>query len=204
MRLYFSPGACSLAPHIVAREAGLPFELERVDLRTKKTASGKDYLRINPKGYVPALEIDGDDVLTEVPAILLYLADQKPDARLAPLAGTLARYRLIEMLAYIGTEIHKSYSPLFNDKTPAAFREDRLALLRRRYALLDEKLGMRPYLVGETPSVADAYLFTVTQWAKKFALDLTPFPNIVAFEQRMGARPAVIGALAAEAEAKAA
>ena len=125
MKLYFSPGACSLSPHIVARELGTPLQLEKVDLKARKTASGRDFLQINPKGYVPALELDSGDVLTEGPAIVQYLADQKPDAGLAPANGTLARTHLQEMLNYISTELHKTYSPLFNPTTPAETREER-------------------------------------------------------------------------------
>ncbi len=198
MKLYYSPGACSLAPHIVAREAGIALQLEKVDLKSKKTAGGADFAALNPKGYVPALQLDDGEVLTEGPAITQFLADQKPATGLAPPAGTLARYRLQEMLTYIGTEIHKSYSPLFNPATTPAVREDRTAYLKRRYALIEARLARHPFLVGETFTVADAYLFTVTNWAGVLKLDLSEFPNLLAFQKRVAARPAVQAALKEE------
>ncbi len=198
MKLYYSPGACSLSPHIVAREAGIALQLEKVDLRTKKTAAGADFAALNPKGYVPALQLDDGEVLTEGPAITQYLADQKPATGLAPPAGTLARYRLQEMLTYIGTEIHKSYSPLFNPATAPAVREDRIAYLKRRYALIEARLAKHAYLLGDAFTVADAYLFTVTNWAGVLKLDLSEFPNLLAFQKRIAARPAVQAAMKEE------
>lgn len=198
MKLYYSPGACSLSPHIVAREAGIELALEKVDTKTKRTESGRDYFEINPKGYVPALELDNGDVLTEGPVIAQYLADQKPGTGLALANGTPDRYRLQEMLGYINSEIHKSYSPLFNPATPPDVREERKAYLRKRYALLDRKLAQQPWLSGDTFSVADAYLFTVTNWAKPVDLDLSEFTALNAFQQRVAARPAVQSAMQAE------
>jgi glutathione S-transferase len=198
MKLYFSPGACSLSPHIVAHEIGVSLALQRVDTSTKQTADGRDYWAINPKGYVPALEIDGGGILTEGPAIVQYLADQRPEAKLVPPAGSIERYRVQEMLGYINSELHKTYSPLFNPKTPPETREDRLAYLRKRYALLDKQLAVGPYLFGEQFTVADAYLFTVTRWAGFVKLDLADFANLRAFQDRVAARPAVVAALAAE------
>ncbi|MDQ3369445.1 MAG: glutathione transferase GstA [Myxococcota bacterium] len=203
MKLYLSPGACSLSPHIVAHEVGIPLTLVKVDGATKQTASGQDFWTINPKGYVPALELDSGEVLTEGPTIVQYLADQQPDAKLVPPAGSLERYRLQEMLGYINSEIHKAYSPLFNAKTPAETREDRLAYLQKRYGLIEQQLAGRSYLFGEQFTVADAYLFTVTTWARHVKLDLTAFPNLVAFQARVAERPAVKTALAAEAELRA-
>ncbi len=200
MRLYFSTGACSLSPHIVALEAGLELTLDKVV--AKKTSDGRDFLSINPKGYVPALELDDGELLTEGPAIVQYLADLRPESRLAPAAGTRERYRLQEMLGYINSEVHKTYSPLFNPKTLPETREDRLAYLRKRYALLDKQLANGPYLFGEQFTVADAYLFTVTRWAGAVKLDLADFPNLRAFQDRVAARPAVIAALAAEGTGK--
>ena len=159
MKLYFSPGACSLSPHIVARELGIPLQLEKVDLKARKTASGRDFLQINPKGYVPALELDSGDVLTEGPAIVQYLADQKPEAGLAPANGTLARAHLQEMLNYISTELHKTYSPLFNPATSAETREERKEYLRKRFAYVDTRAreaalpARRPVLRGRRVSL---------------------------------------------------
>lgn len=198
MKLYYSPGACSLSPHIVAREAGLDLQLEKVDTGTKTIHADGDYWAVNPKGYVPALEISAGEVLTEGPAIVQYLADRKPGAKLVPAAGTLERYRMQEMLGYINSEIHKAYSPLFYPKTPAETVEERKAYLRKRYKLLDERLAGRDYLFGDTFTAADAYLFTVTNWAKFVKLDLSEFPNIIAFQKRVAARPAVQAAMKAE------
>ncbi len=200
MKLFYLPGTCSLAPHIVAREAGLLFELVKVDRATKRTEQGADYLAINPKGYVPALELDGGaGVLTEGQVISQFLADRAPSAALVPAPGTAERYRTQEWLAYVGTEIHKGYSPLF--KQPAlegAAREAVLAQLATRYALIEAQLAKTPFLTGASFSIADAYLFTVTRWAAAVKLDLTPFPHLVAFQQTVSERPAVQAALAAE------
>ena len=198
MKLYFAPFACSLASHIALREAGQAFELEKTDLRSKKTASGADFTAINPKGYVPALELDGGELLTEGTAIVQYLADQKPEAGLVPPAGSLARYRVQEMLGYINSELHKSYSPLFNPKTPAETREERIEYLRKRYAFIEQTLAGKDYLFGDQFTVADAYLFTVTNWARLVKLDLADFPNVLAFQARVAARPAVQAAMTAE------
>lgn len=196
MKLYFSPGACSLSPHIVLLEAGLPFSSERVDLRNKVTASGVDYRTINPKGQVPALALEGS-VLTEGPAIVQFLADQAPEKQLAPPAGTLARYQLQEWLNFIGTEVHKVYTPLFNPETAEATKTAAHATLAARYGYLDKVLGQRDYL-NERFSVADIYLFVVSTWAGHVGVDLTPYPSVQAFLQRIGARPAVQQALREE------
>jgi len=198
MKLYFSPMACSLSPHIVASELGIKLGLEKVDLGTKKTHDGKDFLTINPKGYVPALELDSGEVLTEGPAIVQYLADKKPEAKLVPAAGSIERVRVQEMLGYINSEIHKTYSPLFNPKTSPELRADREAYLRKRYALIEKALAGKSYLFGDQFTVADAYLFTVTNWAGFVKIDLAEFPNLVAFQARVAARPAVQAAIAAE------
>jgi glutathione S-transferase len=196
MKLYFSPGACSLSPHIVAHEVGLPLTLDKVS--NKRTSDDRDFWQINPKGYVPALELDGGELLTEGTAIVQYLADQKPEAGLVPPAGSLARYRVQEMLGYINSELHKSYSPLFNPKTPAETREERLEYLRKRYAFIEQALAGKDYLFGDQFTVADAYLFTVTNWARLVKLDLADFPNVLAFQARVAARPAVQAAMTAE------
>jgi glutathione S-transferase len=203
MKLYYAPFACSLAVHIALREAGLPFEVEAVDLRSKKTSSGADYLGINPKGYVPALQIEPGVLLTEAHALLQYVADQRPDTNLAPRNGSLERYRLQEMLAYIGTEIHKAFSPLWNPQIAPEARAANVAAITRRLGLLEEALGRQSFLLGETFSVADAYLFTVLNWAPILKFDLSAFPAIGAFVQRVGARPAVKAALGAESAASA-
>lgn len=198
MKLYYSPGACSLSPHIVAREAGIELELEQVDLRTKRTASGADFFTINSKGTVPALELDSGDVLTEGAAIVQYLADLKPDSQLAPLNGTFARYRLQEMLSFISSEVHKTYSPLFNPATVDSVRDERKATLIARYTWLDQRLATQPWLLGDHFTAADAYLFTVTNWAAHVGLDLSGFAAIAAFQKRVAARPQVQAALKAE------
>ncbi|HXN15191.1 MAG TPA: glutathione transferase GstA [Usitatibacter sp.] len=198
MKLYYAPGACSLSPHIVAREAGIELQLEKVDTATKTVKAQGDYWKINPKGYVPALEITPGDVLTEGPAIVQYLADQKPHSGLVPPAGSQERYRMQEMLGYINSEIHKSYSPLFSPSTPQATREERQEYLRKRYKFLDERLAGRDYLFGDKFSAADAYLFTVTNWATPVKLNLSEFANLMAFQKRVAARPAVKEAMKAE------
>jgi glutathione S-transferase len=198
MKLYYSPGACSLSPHIVAREAGIDLTLEKVDLATKKTASGADFSAINPKGYVPVLQLDGGEVLTEGPAIVQYLADRNPQSALAPANGTLARYRLQEWLGYINSELHKSYGPLFNPAVTAEARAERIAYLHKRYALIDKALAENTFLTGEQFSVADAYLFTVTNWASFLKVDLAAFPNLLAFQKRVAARKGVKAAMVEE------
>lgn len=198
MKLYYSPGACSLSPHIVAREAGVAVELVKVDLKAKRTESGADFLQINPKGSVPALQLDDGELLTEGPAIVQYLADLKPESGLAPANGTLARYRLQELLGFINSELHKGYSPLFNPATPEGVRSERKAALSRHYALLEQRLAKQSWLLGDEFSVADAYLFTVTNWAGHVDLDLSQFGTIAAFQQRVAKRPLVQAAMQAE------
>ena len=198
MKLYYSPGACSLAPHIVAHELAIPLALEKVDTKTKLTASGVDFTAINPKGYVPALELDDGELLTEGPAISQYLAAQRPDAGIVPAPGSLAHFRLLETLGYINSEIHKSYSPLFNPATSAEVREERQQYLLKRYALIEKRLSSSEWLVGDTFSIADAYLFTVTNWSRLVKLDLSGFPALLAFQKRVAERPAVQAAMRAE------
>jgi glutathione S-transferase len=203
MKFYYATGTCSLSPHIVALEAGLTLQLEKVDLKAKRTESGQDYWQINPKGYVPALQLDDGEVLTEGTAIVQYLADLKPESHLAPANGTLARYRLQEMLGYINSELHKSYSPLFNSDTPESVRQERKAYLRKRYTLLNDVLAKQPWLLGDHFTGADAYLFTITGWARHIDLDLSEFTALTAFQQRAAARPAVQKAMQAEGLIKA-
>lgn len=198
MKLYFSPGACSLASHIALLEAGLTFTTERVDLGKKLTASGADFRAINPNGYVPALQLDDGSVLTEGPAILQFIADQVPDGRLAPAAGTIGRYRVIEWLNFIGTELHKNFSPMFN---PAASEDMKAAgrtNLAHRFGYVARMLEGRDYLGGDQFSVADAYLFTVASWSGYVGFDLSDWPLVQAYLARVAARPAVQQALGDE------
>lgn len=198
MKLYYAPGACSLAPHIVSREAGIALTFEKVDTKTKRTANGADFLQINPKGYVPALELDSGELLTEGPVISQYLADLAPASGLVPAHGSLERYRMLELLGYINSELHKSYSPLFNPASSDELRSERKTYLSRRYELIEQRLLSGEFLFGAKFTIADAYLFTVTNWAKIVGLDLTAFPALLAFQRRVAARPAVRAAMVAE------
>lgn len=198
MKLFLKPGACSLSPHIVLEESGLPYETEAVDLKTKVTASGADFLAINPKGYVPALQLASGELLTEGPAIVQYIADQVPASRLAPANGTLERYRLQSWLTFIGTELHKSFSPFFNPAAGDDWKAIARANLERRLAYTDAQLAGKSYLLGEDFTVADAYLFTVLSWAKFIQLDLAQWPTLHAYQARVTARPKVQAALKAE------
>ncbi len=202
MKLYFSPGACSLSPHIVLRELGLPFETVQVDLKTKRTSDGSDFWKINPKGYVPTLQLDDGSILTEGPAIVQYLADRKPDAGLAPANGSFARYRLQEWLNFISTELHKQFSPLFNPATPEPVKQAQQERLAERFREIVAAMGGAPWLMGDAFTVADAYLYTVLTWAAYVGVDLAPFPTLQAYMQRVEARPAVQAALTAERNAK--
>lgn len=198
MKLYFSPGACSLSPHICLREAGMQFDLEQVDLAAKKTKSGADYWKINPKGYVPALELTPGEVVTEGPAIVQYIADQKPDAGLAPKSGTPERRHAQERLNFISSEIHKTLGWLFNKQLPEGFRAIAVERLGRRLDAISADLDGKQYLAGDRFGVADAYLFTVLRWTKPLAISLDKWPNLGAFMQRVASRPSVQAALKAE------
>ena len=198
MKLYYSPGACSLSPHIVLRESGLPFQPVLASTKTHKLADGTDYYTINPKGYVPLLELDDGQRLSEGPAIVQYIADQVPEKKLAPPAGTMERYRLMEWLNFISTEVHKGFSPLFNPKMPQDAKEIFAARLKDKYAFVDARLEGKDYLMGAQFCIADAYLFTVTNWAAGVGVDLTGLKNLQAFSARMKARPAVQEAMIAE------
>lgn len=203
MKLYYAPGACSLSPHIVLREAGFEFDLEKVGLADKKTESGADYRQINPKGYVPALQLDSGEVLTEVPAVVQYLADQMPEKQLAPAAGTMERYRLIEWLNFISTELHKTLGMLFRPGLPEETRQAARDTAAARLGIIDKQLEGRDYLAGDRFSVADAYLFTVLGWSRPLHFDLARWPAVQAYLQRVAARPAVQAAMAAEGLIKA-
>ena len=198
MKLYFSTGACSLSPRIVLLDAGLPFTTERVDLKSKKTASGADYFSINSKGSVPALELDDGQLLTEGPAIVQYLADLKPDTGLAPRAGSFERYRLMEILNYVTSEVHKGFSPLFNPDLPAEARKIAMDNLAKKFDWLSAHLAGKKFLMGDTFTVADAYLFTVLRWSGLVHVDLPKWPVLAGYVARVGERPKVKEALHAE------
>ncbi|HEY9064635.1 MAG TPA: glutathione transferase GstA [Burkholderiaceae bacterium] len=198
MKLYYSPGACSLSPHITLRESGLPFELVLASTKTHKLQDGTDYYTINPKGQVPLLELESGERLTEGPAIVQYIADQVPGKQLAPAAGTMARYRLQEWLNFITSELHKTMGALFNPAMP----EDAKPVFRERAAgklqWVDAQLEGKPYLMGDAFSVADPYLFTMANWTKVIGVDISGMKNLSAFQARMAARSAVQEALKAE------
>ena len=198
MKLYYSAGACSLSPHIVLLEAGLPYTLEKVDLKTKKTEKGTDYATINSKGSVPALQLDDGRVLTEGPAVVQYLADQKPDSGLAPRAGTIERYQLMEILNYITAEVHKGFGPLFNPETPAEGKAAAKAGIAKKFDWLSGFLGSKTYLLGNTFTVADAYLFTILSWTGHVGIDLAKWPVLAAYHSRIAQRPKVQQALKEE------
>jgi glutathione S-transferase len=198
MKLYYSPGACSLSPHIVLLESGLPFTTEQVDIRAKKTGAGANYLAVNSKGAVPALELENGEILTEGAAITQYIADLKPESGLAPATGSLARYRLIEILNYIASEVHKGFGPLFNPKASGDWKASAIAALGTKFDWLSGFIGAKTYLLGDTFTVADAYLFTVLRWTAKIGIDLGRWPVLAAYQARVGDRPQVRAALKAE------
>lgn len=203
MKLYYSPGACSLAPHIVAHEAGLQIGLERVDIPNKKTADGGDFWQVNPKGYVPALVLDSGDVLTEVAVVCQYLADQNPGTGLMAAAGTIERYHQLEALNFAATEMHKQIGALFNPAMTAEMKEVQKGVIDRRLSALEKLLQDKQYIMGDQFTVADAYLFTVLRWTHFHKIDLAKWPNIKAYEARVAARPMVHKAMMAEGLIKA-
>ncbi|MHB8405904.1 MAG: glutathione transferase GstA [Gammaproteobacteria bacterium] len=196
MKLYYSPSACSMAPHIVLRELDLPFEAVQVDLKTHRLADGTDYYQINPKGYVPALQLEDGSLLTEDAAILQYLGDRKPGLLAAP--GSMERYRTIEWLTFISSELHKGFSPLFNGDMPEAAKKIFLDKLKNRFALLDKHLASHEFLMGKQFTVADAYAFTILNWKNFLNVDLSPWKNVGAYMNRMTARPKVRETIHAE------
>ena len=198
MQLYFAPGACSLASHITAREAGLAIDLKRADTKTMKLEDGSDYLAINSKGAVPALKLDNGQVLTEGVAIMQYLADQKPESGLAPKNGTLERYRVQEWLNYITSEVHKGFSPLWNPTADPAVKAYALDGLKKKFDWMSTQLAGKKYLTGDTFTVADSYLFTVMNWTNFLSIDLSAWPVLQEFQARVAARPKVQEAMAAE------
>lgn len=198
MKLYYSPGACSLAPHIVLNELGSPYELEKVDLAAKKTETGADFTAVNDKGYVPTLDIGEGEILTEVSTILQYLADKAGNSGLLPSFGSMDRYRAMETLNFVASELHKGIGGLFNPSMPEEGKKAIIERLKRHLGWLDAQLAKKPYLLGENYSVADAYAFTVLGWSKWVNVDLSPYAHIVAYLDRVGARPAVQAALKKE------
>ena len=198
MKLYYAPGACSLASHIALHETGLPFEIDKYISATKTTASGEDFLQVNPKGYVPTIRLDDGSILTEGAAVLQYIADRNPESGLAPKAGTMERYRLQEWLTFIGTEIHKTFSPLFSKTVSPEARDRAHDLLTRRLGYVETQLANRPYLMGDSFTVADAYLFVVVRWSNRVGFDLAKFPRIQEYLARISARPSVQAAMKAE------
>jgi glutathione S-transferase len=198
MKLYYAPGACSLSPHIVLREAGLAFDTVRTDTKTKVMEGGGDYREVNPLGYVPVLQLDDGTRLTEGPAIVQWIADQVPEKKLAPTNGTRERTDLQRWLNFVSTELHKGFSPLFNQAMPEAAKAIFRERLATRFAHVDRHLAANEYLMGKEFSVADAYLFVISNWAAAVGVDLAPYPNVLAFRKRIGGRPAVQAAMKAE------
>jgi glutathione S-transferase len=198
MKLYFAPGACSLSPHIVARELGLPVQLQKVNTKDKSMEGGGDFWKVNPRGYVPVLELDNGERLTEGPAIVQYLADQKPEAGLAPKNGTMERYHLQEWLNFLTSEVHKQFSPLFKPNTPEEYKKIAKENLASRFGWLDQQLAGKDYLTGKQFTVADAYAFVLLGWTKPTQIDLSQWPNLQAFHKRVAARPKVKEAMQAE------
>jgi glutathione S-transferase len=203
MKLYYSPSACSLSPHIALREAGLAFEPVLASTKSHKLQDGTDYYSINPLGYVPMLELDDGTRLREGPAIVQYIADLVPNKNLAPANGTLPRYRLQEWLTFIGTEIHKSFSPLFNAAMPEEGKQIYRDRIASRFQWVDGELKGKQYLMGDNFSVADGYLFVVSRWAKPMGIELAKYPNLAAHHERVAARPAVREAMEFEGLLKA-
>lgn len=198
MKLYFSPGACSLSPHIALLEAGLPFTLEMASTKTHQLKDGTDFYTINPLGYVPVLELDNGQRLREGPAIVQYIADQAPASKLAPANGSFERYQLQEWLGFIGTEIHKGFSPLFNPNMPDTVKDMARVQVLKRQTWVDSQLAGKDFLMGANFTVADGYLFTVCGWSKFVGVDISGLPNLANFLQRVGARPSVQKAIADE------
>ena len=198
MKLYYSPGACSLSPHIILNEGGFNFDKEAVDLVSKKTATGTDYNAVNLNGYVPALVLDDGTILTEGPAIIQYLADRVPEKKLAPPAGTIERYQLMQWLNFISTELHKGFSPLFNPQAPAEWKTLVTAQLGRRLQTVSQQLEGRDWLLGKDFTVADAYLFTVLGWCPHVGIELEQWPVLKAYHSRVSMRPAVQASLKEE------
>ncbi|MBS1190940.1 MAG: Glutathione S-transferase [Rhodocyclaceae bacterium] len=198
MKLYYSPGACSLSPHIALNEAGIPAERVKVDLKAKKTEAGEDYWAVNPNGYVPTLVLDDGNVLTEGPAIVQYIADRVPEKQLAPANGTLERYRLQAALNFISAELHKGFGVFFNPLAGEDWKQSARHQLGRRFKYVDSVLAQGPYFLGDKFTVADGYLFTIMRWAQPHGVDLSAMPRLGEYLNRVGSRPAVQAALKEE------
>lgn len=198
MKLYFSPGACSMASHLVLNELGLKWETESVSLKEHKTKTGADFYKINPKGYVPALSLDNGQTLTEGAVILQYLADQKPESQLIPKTGTFERYRCQEWLNFVSTEVHKNFSPFFGENMPEQTRMTLKSTLAKRFEYLANHLKTNPFLMGSQYTVADAYLFTILSWSPHLKIDLTPYPALMGYVERIKSRPATMATLKEE------
>ncbi|WP_036774840.1 glutathione transferase GstA [Photorhabdus australis] len=198
MKLYYQPGACSLSPHIILREAGFDFSIIKVDLKTKKMENGDDFLAVNPKGQVPTLLLDNNELLTEGTVIVQYIADQKPDRQLIAPAGTMERYHQLEWLSYISSEIHKGFSPLFLPGTPENYFPIVINNLLKKFTYVDKVLAKQPYIAGNHFTVADAYLFTVSNWAPLVKVDLSNLLHLKDYRERIAERPNVRDALKAE------
>ena len=198
MKLYYAPGACSLAPHIALREAGLGFELEKVDLASKQTENGEDFRKVNPMGYVPALKLDSGEILTEVAVLLQYIADEKPGSELAPTFGGMERYRLMEWLNFIATEVHKTLGALFNPRITPEWKDSQLATFGQRCDVLAGQLDGKQYLPGNSFTIADAYLFTILGWTRFHKIDMSKWPTLTDYMVRVAERPAVIEAMRKE------
>jgi glutathione S-transferase len=198
MKLYYAPGVCSLSPHIVLEEAGLPYTLVKTDIRAKTIEGGSDYRTVNPLGYVPALALDDGTLLTEGPAIVQYIADKVPQKKLAPANGTLERYKMQSWLNFISSEVHKGFSPLFNPQMPDGAKDIAKERLASRFAYLENHLAKNAYLMGDTFTCPDAYCFTVMRWSKPTKIDLAPYPHLQAYMTKIEARPAVQAAMKGE------
>ena len=203
MKLYYAPSACSMSSHIILNEIGKKFEIESVDLGAKKTKSGKDFMKINPKGYVPALEVKKGEVLTECAVIAQYLADKAKATKILPKAGTMARYRTIEMLNFISSEVHKSIGALFNKAMPEESRKQTMERVTKRLDVVNTMLAKNKFIMGKSFSVADAYLFTCLNWGQWVGVDMKKWKNIAGYLERMATRPSVMKTMAAEAAAAA-
>ena len=204
MKLYYTPGSCSTASHIALEEAGVPFEIVRVNMKDKTAPDGSSYLTVNPKGYVPALVLDNGDVYTENTALLAWIGGLNPKSGLVPPAGTTANFRMHEWLGYLATEVHKTVSPLFRPTTPEATIAAQRELLARRLAYTEQQLAGKQYLTGDSFTVADCYLFIILSWFGRLNVDIAPYPNLKAYQARIAARPKVIKAMQDEGLLKAA
>ena len=198
MKLFYAPGACSMAVHIALNEVGLQYELEKVDLATKKTESGINYLEVNANGYVPALQLDNGENLTEVSALLQYIADNNPDKKLLPPVGDASRYRVLEIMNFVSAELHKNFSPLFNPASTDDIKASTLELIGKRFSYIDKHLTNRQYLTGDQFTIADAYLTTVLGWTTFLQMDLSPWPNVASYMGKVMSRPSVQATLKAE------